>query len=206
MTLGAVVGLMRPLQWYKNVIVFVPLLFSDNFTNVALWPRSLGVFAAFCLLASASYAWNDVLDAGKDRAHPTKRRRPVASGTIRPALGLVLALAWAAAGLTVLVATNRPTLAAGVAYLLLQVLYTLVLKHWLLWDVIAIGVGFVLRALAGTAVLEVGPPTEWLILCTFLLALFLGFAKRDQELTFLGRSDVAASPADHRWPRSLQQR
>jgi 4-hydroxybenzoate polyprenyltransferase len=188
------VALLRPRQWYKNVLVLVPLVFSGNLGTLRLWPRAGLAFAAFCLLSSAAYAVNDVLDAARDRLHPSKRLRPVASGAVSAAAALGLAALLAFAGLAFLALLNAPTFLMGVLYLLLQALYNGGLKHVLLWDALAVAGGFVLRALAGTTALEVGPPTEWLIVCTFLLALYLALAKRSHELAAEGPG-AATRPA-----------
>ncbi|HEX2066648.1 MAG TPA: UbiA family prenyltransferase, partial [Candidatus Thermoplasmatota archaeon] len=160
--------------------------------------------AAFCLLSSAAYAVNDVLDAPRDRLHPAKRHRPVATGAVPPAAALLLAVALALLGLALLAVLNPPTLLMGVLYLLLQALYNGGLKHVLLWDALAVAGGFVLRALAGTTALEVGPPTEWLIVCTFLLALYLALAKRAHELASDPSAATRPALADYT-PAFVQQ-
>jgi 4-hydroxybenzoate polyprenyltransferase len=185
MALGGIIALVRPWQQYKNLIVFVPLVFSQNATNAALWPAALLAFGGFVLLSAAAYAWNDAIDASRDRSHPRKRERPVARGVI---VGAGLALA----GLLVLMGTNVATVLFGAAFLVLQWAYNLLLKHQVIWDVVTIGVGFVVRAAAGTTALEVGPPTVWLFLCTFLFAMFLALSKRRHEL-LLSRSSTASA-------------
>lgn len=187
-----IVALLRPRQWYKNLLVLVPLLFSGNLGTTDLWLPVAATLAAFCALSGAVYAVNDVLDAERDRLHPKKRLRPVASGAIRPATALALAVALVVLGLAALAWVNPLTFAMGVFYLLLQALYNGLLKRLLLWDAIGVAFGFVLRALAGTTALDVGPPTEWLIVCTFLFALYLALAKRRGELAALQRDEVGA--------------
>ncbi|MHB1261360.1 MAG: UbiA prenyltransferase family protein [Thermoplasmatota archaeon] len=183
--LPPLLALLRPRQWYKNILVLVPLLFSGHLGTTSLWPAVGATFLAFCALSGAVYASNDVVDAARDRAHPRKRHRPVASGRVSPALAITLALLLAAAGLAALAWVNALTFTMGVAYLLLQCAYNGGVKRLLLWDAIAVAFGFVLRALAGTTALELGPPTEWLIVCTFLFALYLALAKRRAELLHL---------------------
>lgn len=187
------VRLLRPRQWYKNLIVFVAIVFARRFDDPALYPPVLLTFAAFCLLSGAVYAWNDVLDAPRDREHPKKRHRPVASHAISASGALALGGVAALAGLLLLVLVNAPTLMLGAVFLALQVGYNLLLKQHVIWDVLTIGIGFVLRALAGSTAIAV-VPTAWLILCTFLFALFLGFAKRRHELV-LHQSHGAAENA-----------
>lgn len=198
------VALLRPRQWYKNGLVLVPLLFSGNLGTLRLWRPAGLAFLAFCLLSSAAYAVNDVLDARRDRLHASKRHRPVASGAVSPTAALALSAVLAALGLVVLAALNPQTFLMGVLYLLLQALYNGGLKHVLLWDAMAVAGGFVLRALAGTTALEVGPPTEWLIVCTFLLALYLALAKRAHELAADPAATTRPALADYT-PAFVQQ-
>lgn len=175
-------ALLRPRQWYKNLLVLVPLLFSGNLGNGSLWLPVGATFVAFCALSGATYAANDVLDAERDRQHPRKRERPVASGAIRPGAAVAWALLLAAGGLALLAWVDPLTMAMGVLYLVLQAAYNGLLKRLLLWDALGVALGFVLRALAGTTAMDLGPPTEWLIVCTFLFALYLALAKRRAEL------------------------
>ncbi|MEK6975985.1 MAG: UbiA prenyltransferase family protein [Candidatus Thermoplasmatota archaeon] len=192
--LPPLLSLMRPRQWYKNLVVFIPLLFSGNASSTALWAPILVCFAAFCALSSSVYAANDVVDADRDRLHPRKKERPIASGKVSPATGGALSLLLALAALAALWWLGPLALVLGTAYLLLQVLYNGLLKRLVLWDALAIAVGFVVRALAGSAAIDV-PSTEWLIVCTFLFALYLAFAKRRHEL-LLAQDD----------PRALESR
>lgn len=173
--------LLRPWQWYKNAVLLIPLLFSGNLGTFALWRPLLVAVLAFCALSSSVYAINDVLDAPRDRLHPRKRNRPVAAGQVSPAAAVLLALALAASGLAGLWFVAPLALLLGVAYLLLQVLYNGWLKHLVLWDALAVAIGFVIRALAGSAAIAVRS-TEWLVVCTFLFALYLALAKRRHEL------------------------
>lgn len=179
------VRVLRPHQWYKNLVVFVALVFSNNVGRADLWRPALLTFVAFCLLSGAAYAWNDVVDAPLDRLHPKKKRRPVARRTVSAATAILWGGVAAALGLALLWPINAPTLLLGLAFLALQAVYNVLFKHQVIWDVLVIGVGFVLRALAGTTAIDVGPPTAWLILCTFLFALFLALAKRRHELLLL---------------------
>lgn len=188
-----VLALLRPRQWYKNTLVFVPLVFSGNACNTALWSPALLCFIAFCALSSSTYCVNDVLDAKRDRLHPVKRDRPVASGRIKAPAALLLAFFLGVAGLSGLWLINLFTFALGVSYLVLQAAYNLMLKQMLIWDALAVAAGFVVRALAGTTAIDVGPPTEWLIVCTFLFALYLALAKRRHELVSVRAGDTAAA-------------
>ncbi|MBL0169309.1 MAG: decaprenyl-phosphate phosphoribosyltransferase [Gemmatimonadaceae bacterium] len=177
--------LMRPKQWTKNAFVLAPLLFSGRAMERGSVASALLGFAAFCLAASAVYAFNDVNDRAEDQAHPTKRFRPVAAGRI----GVGQARAMAAVLATVGVALAwqvGPGVAGWVAlYLALNVLYSVVLKTVVLLDVFCIAAFFVLRLLTGSAAVGV-KSSVWLLVCGGLLALYLGFAKRRHELTVLG--------------------
>ena len=179
------VRLVRPAQWIKNLFVLAPLLFSGRATESDAVVAALQALVAFCLLASAVYAFNDVADRESDRSHPTKRNRPVASGRIstRSALGLSAGLILLGLGLAWLVTPRLALIAAG--YLVLNLFYSVWLKHLVILDVFAIAAFFLLRLLGGSAAIGV-QPSIWLLICGGLLALYLGFAKRRQELVLLG--------------------
>lgn len=181
-TLHAFLVLARPRQWYKNLVVFVPIVFSNNAFAWSVWPHAFVTFGAFVLLSAATYALNDVLDAKRDRLHPVKRHRPVAAGLIPRLVAATWSLGLGAAGIAVLWWVNPTTMVMGGLFVVVQLAYNLVLKHTFLWDVLAIATGFVLRALAGTTAIAVGDPTVWLIVCTFLFAFYLGLAKRRSEV------------------------
>lgn len=185
MGIPALIEAMRPQQWVKNGFVVAPLLFAGK-VGVLSAVRDSGVaFVAFAFGSSAIYLLNDVLDREQDRRHPEKSRRPIASGRLSISAALITAVVLAASslflswflGLTVLVCTGL--------YIGLQIGYCLFFKHWVIIDVMVLGVGFVLRVLAGAGAVE-AEASQWLILCTLLLALFLGFAKRRHELVALG--------------------
>ena len=185
------VDLVRPSQWVKNVVVFagpaagLRLLSPESLTQATL------AFAAFCLIASAGYAINDVIDREADASHPIKRRRPVARGAIKPATALTIGgvLFVAAVAATTLL-LNRAVTVVVTAYFVMTVAYSLTLKRRMILDVIVIATGFVLRAWAGS--LAVGVVTsEWLVVCMFTLCLFMGFGKRRCELTMIGNVDEA---------------
>ena len=181
---AALLAALRPHQWTKNLLVFAALVFAKKF----LGPEaghfiflSVAAFAVFCAASSACYLLNDVVDAEADRRHPLKRLRPVASGALPASRALgaaaLLAAAAAAAGL----ALGVPFAAMVIAYLALQVAYSLVLKHVVILDVLSIAASFVLRAGAGALVIGV-EFSHWLLICAALLALFLALAKRRHEL------------------------
>lgn len=181
---GALVALLRPAQWVKNLLVFAALIFSKHLFVPESVGRTLVAFASFCLLASAAYVLNDLLDMENDRRHPIKRLRPLPSGRVSTAagVGLVFGLAAAAVGISVTLGVRFVEIAA--AYAVLQVFYSLALKNLVILDAMAIAAGFVLRAVGGGVAIDV-EVSPWLIICTFLLALFLGFSKRRHELVLL---------------------
>ena len=182
--------LVRPKQWTKNGFVLAGVVFAHEALVASSVAKALLAFVAFCALSGAVYAANDVLDVEEDRKHPLKRRRPVASGEISPRSAIVFAAALAVGGLALGFAVNPGVGLAGVVYLALQAVYTPVLKHTAILDVMSISAGFVIRALAGVA--AVGSPiSPWLIVCTALLTLFLGFSKRRHEIASLGDGAIS---------------
>lgn len=174
-------SLIRPRQWLKNTFIFLPALFGGDLADPRRWMQSLLAFLFFSLNASAVYAFNDVLDAAEDRLHPAKRQRPVAAGRLsgRAALGLAALLLTAA--LSGAFSLRRELGWVLGAYTALNLGYTAGLKRVVILDVMIIAFGFILRLLAGAAVCTVAP-SHWIVLTTFFLALFLGFAKRRCEL------------------------
>ena len=176
--------LLRPMQWSKNTVLFAALIFAKHLFVVSdLITVTLG-FLAFCGLASGAYVMNDLRDCERDREHPLKSLRPLPSGRVRRGTAMALSVTLVLAGMLAAIAL-RPAfgLLAGV-YFVLQVAYTFWLKEVVILDVMSIAAGFVIRAVAG-GVLIVVPVSPWLIICTFLLALFLGFSKRRHELILL---------------------
>ncbi|MGW8161334.1 MAG: UbiA prenyltransferase family protein [Desulfobulbales bacterium] len=176
--------LARPADYGKNFFVLAPLFFAGDLFGVGKCMSAALAVLVFCLLASGSYAINDILDARQDRLHPAKQGRPVASGRIDPGCALAAACIWIGAGTAISAAISQAFLLACVAYLVLQLLYSLILKHWPVCDVLAISAGFIVRLIAGGIAVQVYVPS-WLILCTGLLALFLAIGKRRCELTVL---------------------
>ncbi len=184
------IRLLRPKQWIKNAFVLAPLLFSAQATRRSTLTSAALAFAAFCLAASAVYAFNDVRDRVEDQAHPTKRFRPVAAGLISVGTAHAASLLLACAS-TLLAWFVDSSVAGWIGvYLVLNVLYSTKLKSMVLLDVFSIASFFVLRLLAGSAAAMV-VPSIWLLVCGGLLALYLGFAKRRHEITLL-KGDAAA--------------
>ena len=176
--------LMRPQQWTKNAIVFAGVLFSGQVGQPSAVASAALAFVAFCLVSSAVYVFNDWHDREEDRLHPTKCWRPIAARQVSPAAALVLASALLTLALTVSVWVSPDLLFVVGAYALLMVAYTLWLRQEAILDLLAIAAGFVLRAWAGAVAVDV-PLSNWLFLCTMLLALFLGLGKRRHELRML---------------------
>ena len=186
----SLVSALRPKQWIKNVFVFAALVFAGRLDDPSAVLRATGAFAVFCALASAVYLINDVRDREADRAHPGKRHRPIASGEIAPQTAVAVALALAIASLALAFRLDLGLGAAAAAYFALNLAYSFGLKRVVILDVMMIATGFLLRAWAGALVLDVAI-SHWLVLCTGLLALFMGFVKRRQEIAALG--DASAS-------------
>lgn len=181
MTARDVLQLLRPRHWVKNGFVLAGLLFGHAWDEPGTVAAALAATLAFCLASSAVYAFNDALDAERDREHPDKNGRPVARGAISPAAAHGIAVALAAAALGIAAWTGWQVAATAGAYLALNGAYSLGLKHVPVLDVFAIAAGFMLRLLAGTWGIGI-EPSRWLLACGFLLTLFLGFAKRRAEL------------------------
>jgi 4-hydroxybenzoate polyprenyltransferase len=181
---------LRPKQWTKNGVLFVPLLFAKGiFREGMLFRSALGV-AAFCLLASGVYLVNDWFDREKDRLHPEKKFRPIAAGQLGPvSVVTLLAGCWGGA-VALSIWLGRPFLWVTIAYVLLQLLYTMVFKHMVLLDVLALALGFIMRVVAGAVSIDV-QVSNWLFLCTLLGAVFLAFAKRRAELSSLEEGAAA---------------
>ncbi len=186
---GYLIQAMRPYQWVKNTLVFAALLFTANFTNIELLLKTVLGFIALNMVASSIYLFNDLRDRERDRHHPVKRHRPIASGKLAlpVAWGGMVALLVGGFGLAFWLAV--PFGVIVVVYALQSTLYTLYLKHIPLLDVGIIALGFLLRAVSGAVLISV-LISPWLVICTFFLALFLGFAKRRYELIALGEDAV----------------
>ena len=173
--------LLRPHQWVKNGFVFIGLLFGDVSDDWELRSNVLLAATGFCLLSSCVYVLNDMFDRKADQAHPLKRHRPLANGTVGMGAAFALACACAIAGLALGAAASISVGAILLAYLLLNLAYSAGLKHVAILDVFIIAAGFMLRIFAGTWGVGIAP-SQWLLLCGLLLTIFLGFAKRRAEL------------------------
>ena len=184
--------LMRPHQWVKNTFVFTGLLFGHAWHDASLVAQVVMAFAAFCLVSSAVYVLNDIVDVEQDRLHPKKCKRPLASGQVSLSAAVMLALLLGVLGLGFAYSASPTVLIIIVGYMLMNLAYSLRLKHVVILDIFIIATGFMLRILAGT--LGVGiAPSQWLLLCGLMVTLFLGFTKRRAEIIAL-----AEDKASHR--------
>lgn len=183
----ALLKAMRPQQWTKNLFVFAGVVFARKVVEPGPLLASLVAFALFCLLSSAVYLANDIVDAEQDRQHPAKRNRPIASGRLSASAAGVAATLMAVAGLALSFWLAVPFGIVGAIYLGLNLLYSFVLKHMVILDVLCVAIFFVLRAIAGAAAVDV-VISHWLLICTILLALFIALSKRRHELVLLDES------------------
>ncbi len=181
----AIIKTMRPKQWTKNVVVYAALIFDGKFLEPHLFLRTTAIFVLFCLVSSSVYLLNDLVDIEKDRAHPLKRHRPLASGALKPIYAIIalivlllisLPAAWAMSSAAGLILTG---------YFLLNVAYSFWLKNKVILDVFTIAAGFVLRVAAGAAVVHVERFSPWLYVCITLVALIIALGKRRAELVGL---------------------
>ena len=184
---------LRPGQWTKNLLVFAGLIFSQGLERPVLVARAVAAFLVFCALSGAVYLFNDVTDAERDRNHPQKRHRPIASGRVPAWLALGAAGGLTACGTAAAFGLSPRFGVIALAYVALLAAYSVGLKHLVIVDALIIAAGFVLRALGGVVVVE-AEFSHWLLLCTILLALFLTFGKRRHELLLLEEGAVSHRP------------
>lgn len=175
---------LRPQQWIKNFFVLAALIFSRHLFDLDYLLRGGLAFVCFCAMSSAVYLFNDIQDRENDRYHPDKRHRPIASGALGVSAAAAASLFIAAIALAGAFYTHPHFGLAFLLYALLNIAYSLFVKHIVILDVMFIAAGFLLRAIGGALAIEVDI-SSWFILCTLLLALFLGFGKRRQELLLL---------------------
>ena len=193
-----ILKLLRPRQWIKNGVCLAGVVFAGMYAQ----PRAVALAGAtmlvFCLASSSIYVWNDIHDRERDRCHPKKCGRPVANGDVSVLAAGVVSAALGIGGLFGGLSLGWDVFACVALYMINNFLYSAWLKHWALLDVLCIALGFVLRLVAGVYV--VGDiPTTWIILCSFFLASFLGFAKRRAELSSIcGTPGKQRSPFDQR--------
>ncbi|ADE15272.1 UbiA prenyltransferase [Nitrosococcus halophilus Nc 4] len=185
----ALLHLMRPHQWLKNSFVFVGVFFGHAWNNLTLVILTIVMAVAFSLLSSAIYIINDLSDRESDRNHPIKRHRPLAAGTVSIGIAIGLAAVLLVVSLGLGLWVSQAALLILLGYAFMNLAYSFRLKHVVLLDVFIIAAGFLLRILAGTVGVGI-PPSQWLVLCSLMLTLFLGFAKRRAEIMTLQEGSV----------------
>jgi 4-hydroxybenzoate polyprenyltransferase len=190
--LKAVLVSLRPRQWVKNLFVFAGVVFAQQLFSPAVWV-ALAAFVIFCGLSGAMYLLNDVADCERDRLHPVKRERPIASGALPVGPAVTIAIVLIVAGLGAAWLIARPFALVALAYVVLLGAYSAWLKHLVIADVLTVAIGFVLRAVAGALAIGVAF-SGWLIICTLQIALFLALGKRRHEYLSLGDDAVRHRP------------
>lgn len=178
--MAPIVAALRPAEWVKNAFVLAPLLFGGRLDEGGAVASGLAVAVAFCAVSSAGYLLNDTLDVDADRRHPVKRDRPIASGAVSLGTARALAVVLALAGVALALAVDPGAGGVLAGYGALTAAYSLALKHLVILDVMTIAGCFLLRVVGGGLAVDVAP-SEWLLFCTGMLAMFLGFTKRRQE-------------------------
>ncbi len=177
----------RPKQWIKNLFVYIGIIFSGNLFNSAMLLRVTGCFIAFCLISGAVYLINDIFDLERDKNHPKKRNRPLAAGLITIRGAATAAVLLTAGALSLAFALSISTGLIITAYFAMMLLYSFYIKKIIILDVFTIALGFVLRVVAGTEVINVYL-SPWAVMCMFFLALFLALGKRRNEKIILGEN------------------
>ena len=188
----ALLASLRPRQWVKNLFVFAGVIFSQQMLTPLAW-TALGAFVIFCGLSGAIYLFNDVVDAERDRLHPSKRLRPIASGALSRTTAVVFGVLLLAGGLAAAFWIGVSFGLVALGYGALLTAYSLWLKHIVILDVLTVATGFVLRAVAGAVAVE-AEISGWLLICTILIALFLALGKRRHEYRSLSRDASAHRP------------
>ncbi len=184
-TVSGLLRSLRPAQWLKNGFVFAPMVFSGRMLDPDAWFASTVAAAAFCAASSATYLVNDVVDREADRGHPEKRSRPVASGAVGAGAALATAAALLGVAIGIAAIAGVTLLWVVLGYLAATQSYSLLLKRAVFVDVLVLAAGFVLRVVGGAVAIDV-PVSTWLLLCAYLLALYLALGKRRAELVLLG--------------------
>jgi decaprenyl-phosphate phosphoribosyltransferase len=177
-----IINLIRLKHYVKNILIFIPLIFSLNFTKADLFLNEILAFISFSLAASFVYVINDIVDKDKDRLHPVKKNRPIASGALSSLQAMCVAVVLIAVSLWIANMLNTRALFIVMAYLISNILYSFWLKNVPIIDVSLIALGFLLRVLMGGAAISV-PISKWLLLTIMTLSFYLGFAKRRNEMS-----------------------
>jgi len=179
----------RPKQWIKNLFVFAVLIFSRNLSNAQLLNKTIEAFVIFCLLSSACYLVNDIVDIRNDQRHPVKSKRPIPSGRLPIGVAIIIAFLLFAISLGWAFRISLPYFNITLAYALLQLLYSFALKKLLIVDGLSIAAGFVIRMVAGAVVINMDI-SKWIYICTIFLSLFIAFCKRRAEMTTLEEPEL----------------
>jgi 4-hydroxybenzoate polyprenyltransferase len=195
-----VLRLLRPKQWTKNLLLFAALVFAEELFDPAAFATACLAFVAFCLASSSIYVVNDLVDVERDRLHPDKRQRPIASGQVSKGTAAALASVLSAGALALAFWIGHQFGLATVVYMALSHFYSFVGKNVVILDTLLIAVGFVLRAVAGAIAIDV-PYSDWFILCTLFVALFISLSKRKAEL-LAGRDAAGSRPVLMRYSES----
>ena len=185
--LKALIESMRPKQWTKNLLLFVGIIFSKNVLQIHLLLNTVIAFGLFCFISGAIYLINDLADIESDKSHPLKSKRPLASGRLPVKVATIVMTIIIAVTIPLSFILNFQFGLVALAYFLLILVYSLLVKHIVILDVMAVTLGIVLRAVAGAVVIHVSI-SSWLLICTTFLALFLTLSKRRHELVLLGNN------------------
>ncbi len=180
--------LIRVHQWVKNFFVFVPLLFSLHFFDWSYLQTSLLAFLIFCLSSSSIYVINDLVDVNADRAHPRKKNRPIASGKIKVPSAVIVSSLLLVIIFTIIPYSNFEFLLSVIGFLVLNILYSFIFKNIVILDIFSIAAGFAIRVLGGAFAINV-PISNWLLLTTMFISLFLGVMKRHSELVLVSENE-----------------
>lgn len=178
------IKLIRPTQWIKNFFIFASIIFSGNLFNKTLFVNNIFTFFIFCLISSAVYIFNDIIDEKTDKVHPQKKYRPIASGKVSKSQGIMLFTVVFIIFLSISLNFNKKVFIICLMYLFINIAYSIVLKNIVIIDVMIITLGFVLRVECGSIATGV-KVSSWLILCTILLSLFIALNKRKSEIIML---------------------
>ena len=184
--------LLRPKQWTKNLLLFAALLFARKLLDPTAFATACLAFVSFCLASSSVYVVNDLVDVERDRLHPEKRNRPIASGRVGRGTALALAAGLTAGALAVALWIGPEFAVTVVVYMALSHFYSFVAKNVVILDTLIVAVGFVIRAVAGAIAIQV-PYSDWFVLCTLFVALFIALSKRKAEL-LAGGADIRTRP------------
>lgn len=181
MTIKDLFKTLKPSHYFKNLTILIPILFSENISNLVIWLDVLIIFSGFCFVSSAIYILNDLIDVEKDKLHPIKCNRPIALGTISKTSAIILLSITLAVGLTIAIITNYQCFYVLIFYFALNIFYSIWLKNFAIVDTTTIAIGFVLRLLSGYFVIS-EQPSLILILTTFFVSNFFTYTKRSLEL------------------------